>query len=96
MTKTIEARQPTGQRAIIVRALQRKPMTAQQILKATGGTTPHNSYSLKLIAKQYGFKFSAGEDKDGYMTYAFAPIAAAKQAAAVAVKRAPRKVAKKA
>lgn len=90
-----DIRQPTGQRAIIVRALQRRPMTAQQILKATGGTTPHNSYSLKLIAKQYGFKFSTGEDKNGYMTYAFAPIAkaaaVAKQAAAAAVKKAPRK-----
>ena len=58
-----------GHAEIIVRKLQQKPMTAQQILKATNGTTPHNSWSLARIAERHGGlvlrTIDGSENRDG-------------------------------
>jgi len=95
-----------GHAAIIVRKLQQKPLTAQQILKATAGTTPHNSWSLARIAERHGGlvlrTIDGTENRDGLKRYAFDPKpvtaarkatrkAPAKKAAALSVKRAAKK-----
>jgi hypothetical protein len=98
MTKIILSttdKQPRGQVAIICEALQHKDgYTAQELLAETGGTTPHNSYSLGLIAERFGFKFETApgsEYEDGLTRYFFTPKAAkAKAAATTAKKPAPK------
>ena len=47
-------------------------MTASQILAATDGTTPHNSYSLKLIGDRFGYRLKTDKNRQGRMTYFFA------------------------
>lgn len=65
---------PRGQVAIICKLLPRKAMTAQELLTATDGTTPHNSYSLGILADRFGFKLvthHGSEYEDGLMRYRF-------------------------
>ncbi len=83
---------PRGQVAIIVKKLPLKPMTADQILKATGGTTPHNAYSLGILADRFGFRLTFGENAQGYKTYGFARPT---KAAAVTSKKPAKKIAAK-
>lgn len=65
-------REPRGQTAIICRILQQQGgRTAAQILSATRGTTPHNSYSLSLIAERFGFKLTTNVGQDGLKRYQF-------------------------
>jgi hypothetical protein len=90
-----------GHAEIIVRKLQQKPMTAQQILKATNGTTPHNSWSLARIAERHGGlvlrTIDGSENRDGLKRYAFDPKPVAKKpakktaAAAMTVKKPAKK-----
>lgn len=92
-TKTTAA--PRGQTAIICDVLQHKDgYTAQEILAETGGTTPHNSYSLQLIADRFGFEFIShpgSEYEDGLMRYRFVR----KPARAATTTRSARKAASK-
>ena len=86
---------PRGQVAIIVKKLPLKPMTADQILKATGGTTPHNAYSLGILAERFGFRLTLGENAKGYKTYGFASRVT-KAAASASNKPAKKTAAKRA
>jgi hypothetical protein len=103
--------EPRGQTAIICKVLQHKDgYTAQELLAETGGTTPHNSYSLQLIADRFGYDFvshKGSEYEDGLMRYRFVRKAARKavstrragkakavKAAAASTKRPAKKTAK--
>jgi hypothetical protein len=105
MAKNIQDVTFRGQTAILVKALQRRPMTAQQMLKATDGVTAHNSWSLQRIADRAGLAFRSidgSESRDGLKRYAFDPKpivttkrptrkTPAKKAAALSVKKAAKK-----
>lgn len=91
-------KQPRGQTEVLCKALQNKHgLTAQELLAETGGTTPHNSWSLQRIADRFGFKFETfdgSEYEDGLRRYRF-QVKAAKAAKAVSKIPVPQKAAAK-